>query len=76
MISFHGSINLFRASNSVSSFANIDSSESVIFRAGQEVNLLPFFEVESGAQLLSDIEGCSENLEPEIPKQKSRINYS
>ena len=70
MISFPGGINLFKASNRVSSIATIETSESVIFRAGQEVNLLSFFEVESGAQFLAEIEGCLENLAPAIEKQK------
>ena len=71
MISFPGGVNLFKASNSVSSFATIENAETVIFRAGQEINLQPTFEVEQGAIFVAEIEGCLDNLKEEVIKKKN-----
>ena len=62
MIGVPGGINLFKAENSISSFATIPEDETVIFRAGQEIDLLPSFEVELGALFLAEIEGCFDLL--------------
>lgn len=63
MISFPAAVNLFKATNSVSSQAVVEDSETVIFQAGQEINLFPDFEVESGAIFEAKIAGCLENIQ-------------
>ena len=70
MINFPGGINLFKASNSVSSAALIEDNTSVIFRAGQEINLIQTFEVEKGALFLAEIQGCQETLQGFTPKKE------
>ncbi len=70
MISFPTAINLFKASNSVNSTATVEDAETVIFRAGQEINLLQNFEVEKGALFAAEIEGCFESFQVEEIRKK------
>ena len=65
MINFTGGINLFKAGLSVNSAAKIDQGNVVIFRSGQDINLLPFFEVEKGALFIAEQEGCFDDLKAE-----------
>ncbi len=70
MISFPTAINLFKANNSVNSAATVEGAETVLFRAGQEINLLRNFEVEKGALFIAEIERCFDNIQAEEIRKK------
>ena len=70
MIGVPGSINVFKANDNVSSIVTIPAGETVIFKAGQDIDLNRFFEVEMGAQFVAEIEGCFDALQSESLKEK------
>ena len=70
MINFPAGINLFKANTNVTSAAQVETDETVLFRSGSEVNLLPNFEVELGAVFGAEIQGCNEALREGVVKKK------
>ena len=54
------SIDIYKVSNQIKSDAIIDASRTIIFKAGQLIDLHPPFEVESGAVFIAEIETCIE----------------
>lgn len=71
MIGFPGGINIFKASINVLSAVTIETDQTVLFRSGQEINLLPNFEVALGALFSAEIQGCGETFQAgEMKKEK------
>ena len=52
------SIQIFKVGNTISSDGTVSMDNSVIFKAGNAIHLLPGFEVEWGGTFTADIETC------------------
>ncbi|MBK8501989.1 MAG: choice-of-anchor D domain-containing protein [Saprospiraceae bacterium] len=55
---FPGSPQIFKVSDQISSNATLPSPKTFLFKAGETVNLLPGFKVNSGAIFVAEIEDC------------------
>lgn len=70
MIGIPGGTNVFKASINVFCAVSIETDQTVLFRSGMEINLLPNFEVELGALFMAEIQGCGETFQAgEIKKE-------